>query len=40
MNSFYRQYTHVAAKKYSGIETETIGIDPNRCVVIKRLISD
>lgn len=40
MNSFYRQYTHVAAKKYSGVTTETIGIDPNRCVVIKRLISD
>nr|WBF70806.1 putative 3'-5' exonuclease [Megavirus caiporensis] len=40
MNSFYRQYTHVAAKKYSGVTTETIGIDPNRCVVVKRLTSD
>lgn len=40
MNSFYRQYTHVAAKKYSDVTTETIGIDPNRCVVIKRLINN
>ncbi|ANB50575.1 putative 3'-5' exonuclease [Powai lake megavirus] len=40
MNSFYRQYTHVTAKKYSGVTTETIGIDPNRCVVVKRLTSD
>ncbi|AGF85365.1 exonuclease [Moumouvirus goulette] len=37
MNSFYRQFTHVTAKQYPNIITETTGTDPNRFVTIKKL---
>ena len=35
MNSFQRRIVHNALSKFDYIKTESIGTEPNRCVVIK-----
>lgn len=35
MNSYYRRIVHSLLSDYDNIETESIGVEPNRCVVIK-----
>lgn len=35
MNSFQRRIVHNALSKFDYITTESVGVEPNRCVVIK-----
>ena len=35
MNSYERRLVHEVLKDFKGIKTESEGVEPNRCVVIK-----
>jgi predicted RNA-binding protein Jag len=35
MNSYQRRIVHALISNFSNVETESVGEEPNRCVVIK-----
>ena len=40
MNSYERRLVHNALTNFKGVYTESIGEEPNRCVVIKPVLDE